>query len=157
MMYKLFMSPKERLYHFRSFWIFPSIAVVLLKLTLDAEPQRHLTDLLYLFPLGILIWTLLEYGLHRFVFHAKPKNPRLRTLVNGLHLEHHASPRDLTKVLVPPVFGLSVSAVLFGLFYLASGSIFVSAALITGIWAGFLYYEAVHYRVHFSLSPSGVI
>ncbi|PYR86413.1 MAG: hypothetical protein DMG18_02830 [Acidobacteria bacterium] len=39
----------------------------------------------------------------------------------------------------------------------ALGSAFSAAGVITGIWTGFLYYEAVHYRVHFSLSESGFI
>ena len=60
------MTLKERLYRFRSFWIFPIIAAVLLNLTLRAEPQNRRTDLLLLFAIGILLWTVLEYGLHRF-------------------------------------------------------------------------------------------
>jgi len=50
-----------------------------------------------------------------------------------------------------------ISAVLYGLIYMVSRNLVSAAALLTGIWSGFLYYEAVHYRVHFSLSPSGLI
>ena len=153
------MSPKERLYRFRSFWIFPPIALVVLNLAFRAEPQSSRIDLLWLFLLGMVIWTLLEYGLHRFVFHIQvpPQNPRLRNLVNAIHLGHHSSPRDAMKVLVRPVYALAVSAVLYGILDLVSSSLFVSAGIMAGTWAGFLYYEAVHYRVHFSLSPSGII
>jgi sterol desaturase/sphingolipid hydroxylase (fatty acid hydroxylase superfamily) len=153
------MTMKERLYRFRSFWIFPLTGVVLLAITDRAEPQSDQRDLLWLFPIGVLTWTLLEYGLHRFVFHIQIplRNPRLREFVNASHLGHHASPRDPNKVLVRPVYGLVVSSILFGLIYLLSDSLFSTAGVIVGVWTGFLYYEAVHYRVHFSLAASGFV
>jgi sterol desaturase/sphingolipid hydroxylase (fatty acid hydroxylase superfamily) len=153
------MSLKERLYRFRSFWIFPLIAIVLLTVTARTDPQSRLSKLLWLIPLGMLIWTLLEYGLHRFLFHMRVAlpNPVLRDLVNGTHMDHHASPRDPNKVLVKPGYGVAVSAILYGLTYMVSGSPFSAAGIMTGIWLGFLYYEAVHYRVHFSLSATGLV
>jgi sterol desaturase/sphingolipid hydroxylase (fatty acid hydroxylase superfamily) len=150
---------KEELFRFRSFWIFPLAALVLLSLAWRAEPESRITQLLWLCPAGLLLWTLLEYGLHRFVFHIQIplRNPRLREIVNASHLGHHASPRDPDKVLVHPLFGFAVSAILYGLLYAISGGLFTAAGILTGIWAGFLYYEAVHYRVHFSLSASRLI
>jgi hypothetical protein len=103
------MSLKERMYRFRSFWIFPILALLLLTITSRTEAQHSQNNGIGLFVIGLLGWTLLEYGLHRFVFHVQVplRNP--------------------------------------------------AAVVMTGIWAGFLYYEAVHYRVHFSLSPTGII
>src|SRR5262249_24489868 len=153
------MSLRERFYRFRSFWIFPVIAAVLVYSTLRIEPNSRRSDLLWLFLIGLLTWTLLEDGLHRFVFHIQIplRNPRLREIVNASHLGHHASPRDPSKVLVRPLYGLVISALLYALFYRLFRSVFSAAGVMTGIWAGFLYYEAVHYRVHFSLSASGLI
>jgi sterol desaturase/sphingolipid hydroxylase (fatty acid hydroxylase superfamily) len=109
--------------------------------------------------LGLLLWTLLEYALHRFAFHIQGpiRNPKLREFVNASHLGHHAAPRDPTKVLVHTSFGFIISAVLFGLIYAVAGNAFSAVTILSGIWTGFLYYEAVHYRVHFSLSASGVV
>jgi sterol desaturase/sphingolipid hydroxylase (fatty acid hydroxylase superfamily) len=153
------MTLRERLYRFRSFWIFPLAAIVLVDLSFHATPESRRDDLLWLLPVGALIWTLLEYALHRFLFHVRIplRDPRLREIVNAYHLEHHASPRDPNKILVHPTFGLAVSAVLYVLLYLVSRSLFSAAGLMAGLWAGFLYYEAVHYRVHFSLSASRLI
>jgi sterol desaturase/sphingolipid hydroxylase (fatty acid hydroxylase superfamily) len=153
------MNLKERLHRFRSFWIFPLVAIVLLVISSGAEPRSRRLDLLWLIPAGALIWTLLEYGLHRFIFHLQipAQNPRLREFVEALHLDHHASPRDPGKVLVRPTYGLLVSTVLYGLVYGLSGSLFSASGIMAGIWGGFLYYEAVHYRVHFSLSAAGLI
>jgi sterol desaturase/sphingolipid hydroxylase (fatty acid hydroxylase superfamily) len=155
----MIMTLKERLYRFRSFWIFPVIAFLLLRFSMRVETKRSTGELLILFLSGVLAWTLLEYGLHRFVFHVQIplRNPHLRELVNASHLSHHASPRDPTKVLVKPLYGLVISTILYGLVYAALRSPVSAAMLMTGIWSGFLYYEAVHYRVHFSLSPSGLI
>ena len=153
------MSMKERLVRFRSFWIFPVLGILLLCLTSRKEAAGRLNALFWLVPAGIFIWTLLEYGLHRFAFHTQVpvRNQVLREIVNGSHLLHHASPRDPDKVLVHPTFGIAVSALLFGLFWGISQDSFSAAGIMAGIWIGFLYYEAVHYRVHFNLSGSGLI
>lgn len=153
------MSLRERLVRFRSFWIFPLVGFFLLYLTSRGEPNSRLNDLFWLIPIGIFSWTLLEYGLHRFVFHVLMplRNPRLREIVNASHLAHHASPRDPNKVLVRPLYGLAVSAILYTLLVAAFGNMSSAAGVMVGIWVGFLYYETVHYRVHFSLSVSGFI
>lgn len=153
------MTLNERLYRFRSFWIFPLSAIALLFVSFRAEPQSRLGDLLWLFPIGLVMWTLLEYGLHRFVFHIQipVPNPRLREILNSSHLGHHASPRDPEKILARSTYAMVISSLLFGLLYLTSGSFFASSGVMAGIWTGFLYYEAVHYRVHLSLAPSGFI
>ena len=134
---------------FRSFWIFPLLAASLTYITSRIEVQRQYRELLWLFPIGVFAWTLLEYVLHRFVFHIH--------LDFASHLSHHAAPRDPDKLLVRPHYGLGISAVLFGILYFTTGSVFTAAGVLTGIWAGFLYYEAVHYRVHLSTAPSGFI
>src|SRR5215471_1360194 len=152
------MSMKERLVLFRSFWIFPILGALLLYLTSRGQDGR-LSELVWLVPLGIFAWTLLEYGLHRFLFHIQipVPNPRLREFVHGSHLEHHASPRDPNKVLVHTSYGLLISAILYALLFASFRNAFSAAGLLVGIWIGFLYYEAVHYRVHFSLSGSGFV
>jgi 4-hydroxysphinganine ceramide fatty acyl 2-hydroxylase len=153
------MTSRNRLFRFSSFWIYPLLAFFLLFVTSRSEQNSRFDDLLWLMPIGIFIWTLLEYGLHRFVFHIRlpVRNPYLREIVNASHLEHHASPRDRNKVLVRPLYGLIISATLYAFLFIVFGHAFSTAGVLVGIWAGFLYYEAVHYRVHFSLSDSGFI
>jgi 4-hydroxysphinganine ceramide fatty acyl 2-hydroxylase len=153
------MSMKERLVRFRSFWIFPILGVLLLYFTSRHEQSGHFKDLFRPVTAGILVWTLLEYGLHRFVFHIQlpVPNPRLREVVNASHMSHHASPRDPNKVLVHPLYGIVVSSILYGLILAVLRDGFSSAGVMVGIWIGFLYYEAVHYRVHFSLSGAGFV
>jgi sterol desaturase/sphingolipid hydroxylase (fatty acid hydroxylase superfamily) len=139
--------------------MFPSLAILLIYVSRLIEPERRGAELLWLFPLGVFAWTLLEYGLHRFVFHIEFEfgNPKTAEFVNGSHLNHHAAPRDPDKLLVKPGYGLTVSTILFGLAFLLSGSVFSASGIMAGVWAGFLYYEAVHYRVHLTTAPSGFI
>ena len=153
------MRLRERLGRFRSFWVFPLLAVPLIDIASRVEPERQLRELLWLFPSGVFAWTLLEYGLHRFVFHIRfeLRNPKIRQLINASHLNHHAAPRDPDKLLVQLTYGLAVSVVLFAVLFLVSGSLFSTAGILSGIWAGFLYYEAVHYRVHLTSARSGFI
>ena len=40
---------------------------------------------------GLLVWTLIEYLLHRFLLHYRPPAPALLSLVEKLHLGHHRS------------------------------------------------------------------
>jgi sterol desaturase/sphingolipid hydroxylase (fatty acid hydroxylase superfamily) len=150
---------RGKLSRFSSFWIFPSIAAVLLAATSPLRPPWQPSHFVLLFAGGVFLWTFLEYLLHRFLFHIQIPihDPKVREMVNSSHLLHHAAPRDADKVLVKPGYGLVVSTIVYALLWLATGNLFTAALLMSGIWAGFLYYEAVHYRVHFSLSPSGFI
>jgi sterol desaturase/sphingolipid hydroxylase (fatty acid hydroxylase superfamily) len=73
------------------------------------------------------------------------------------HIRHHENPRDPDKVLVHSAFAMAVSVLVYGLLYTVSRSLIVASGLMTGIWAGFLYYELVHYRVHCTATNSGFI
>lgn len=135
---------------FYSFWLYPSLALALLGAAAALEPERSAVELVWLVPAGVFIWTALEYCLHRFLFHWRPSNPRMRRFLAKLHLRHHGDPRNPRGILVQPQFSVPVSGFLLAFAALLAGSLFSAAALMTGVWIGFLYYEAVHYRVHLS-------
>lgn len=103
------------------------------------------------FLLGIVLWTLLEYVLHRFVFH------RFRGIVGSFHHEHHGAPRNLRYLFVRPSLSIGISILFIAVTWAFTGNIVETLKLMAGIWAGYLYYESVHYRVHFSPSESGWI
>src|ERR1051326_828060 len=145
--YNITMRMKERVVRFRSFWIFPLLAVLLLEATSRIEAPTDSAGFVWMFAAGLVFWTLLEYALHRFLFHIQIpiRNPRLRDIVNASHLAHHASPRDPNKLLVHTGYALIISALIYGSAAAAAGSLFKAAEFMAGLWAGFLYYEAVHY------------
>jgi sterol desaturase/sphingolipid hydroxylase (fatty acid hydroxylase superfamily) len=97
---------------------------------------------------GILVWTVIEYLLHRFLLHYRPQAPVLLALIEKLHLGHHRDPQDEAKITVPVYGSLPIAGGLLGLFRLMTGSWELAALLMTGSIAGYLYYETVHFWIH---------
>src|ERR1051326_1956795 len=151
------MGMKERMVRFRSFWIFPLLSVALLVLSYRSYSQHPGVDLVKSLTAGVVIWTLLEYIFHRFLLHAEFRSATLRAFVNESHLNHHAAPRDRDQILVKPMFALVTSGVIYAVLLAISRDLYLASGTMTGIWLGFLYYEAVHYRVHLSLVHSAIL
>jgi sterol desaturase/sphingolipid hydroxylase (fatty acid hydroxylase superfamily) len=147
---------KERLSRFRSFWVFPLLSIALL-VFLPKSKSYSAWDLVAMIGGGVALWSLLEYGFHRFLLHARFQNPTLNDVVNASHLRHHHSPRDRDIILVQLPFALTTSVIVYSVLWALTRNAFEASALISGIWLGFLYYEAVHYRVHMSLSHSPLL
>jgi 4-hydroxysphinganine ceramide fatty acyl 2-hydroxylase len=101
-----------------------------------------------LIAVGLLVWTLIEYLLHRFLLHYRPQAPTLLAVVEKLHLGHHRDPRDEAKITVPVFASLPIACGLLALFRLISGSGETAALLLVGSIAGYLYYELVHFCIH---------
>ena len=97
---------------------------------------------------GLLVWTLMEYLLHRFLLHSRSRAPALLSVVEKLHLGHHRDPHDEVKITVPVAGSLPIAGGLLGLFRLTAASWELAALLMTGSIVGYLYYEAVHFWIH---------
>ena len=141
----------KRLFRFSSFVIFPALGAVLLYLSGRRVQPERFGELPCLFPAGLFLWTILEYGLHRFAFHSRS------VILNRLHLEHHVEPRNPDLILVRPSIALGISALLIAVLAGLARDPFRVAGIMTGVWSGFLYYESVHYRVHMSLVDSKLL
>src|SRR5207247_10459098 len=111
-------------------------------------PKSRCNCLSWRLPVGILLSTLLEYALHRFVFHIQfpIRDPALREIVNASPLAPHASPRDPTKLLVRPLYRLAISPVLYAALLALSRNTFSASGLMAGVCTGFLCSEAVPQR-----------
>lgn len=97
--------------------------------------------------LGIFVWSLTEYLLHRFVFHFVPKSKwglRMHFIFHGVH---HDYPNDTKRLVLPP----SVSVPLAFLFYFLFSFILTKEhlyAFFPGFVAGYLFYDISHYALH---------
>ena len=151
------MEMKERLTRFRSFWIFPLLAFGLLAFSKHFEPDRTGAGLAGLIAAGACMWTILEYALHRYVFHPGSRDTTMKEMLSGSHLMHHSDPGNPDKVLVYPPFALALSGFIFMILLVLSSSLFTAAGLMIGIWSGFLCYELIHYRVHCTATRSGLM
>jgi len=99
-----------------------------------------------LFGGGVVLWTAIEYLLHRFVFHPTPRG-RLGVLFAYLiHGVHHAFPEDRRRWLMPPIVTVPVAIVLCFVLRLVVGT--ASAPLFAGAVFGYLAYDLLHYAAH---------
>ncbi len=99
------------------------------------------------FALGLLTWTLIEYALHRFVFHYHPRSGWGRRVHFIFHGVHHDYPNDAKRLVMPP----SASIPLAVLFYLLFDALLPDAqlyAVFPGVVAGYLVYDMSHYAFH---------
>ena len=67
----------------------------------------------FAFVLGMFLWTLLEYTMHRFVFHMPPRTPTMEKISYLFHGIHHVQPACKVRLVMPPVVSLPL-AVVFG-------------------------------------------
>ena len=97
---------------------------------------------------GLLVWTISEYLLHRFIFHFEPHGPlqeRLSFLIHGIH---HDDPLDERRLLMPPVAGGIIAIVFYTLFWMLLGTDHVRP-FFAGFIVGYLCYDYTHFAVHF--------
>jgi dihydroceramide fatty acyl 2-hydroxylase len=100
-----------------------------------------------LFVAGYGLWTLLEYWLHRVVFHFEPEQgigARLHWIIHGVHHDH---PNDPLRLVMPPAVSVPLAAALFGLLELIAGPQ-LAPGISAGLFAGYLAYDMLHYYVH---------
>ncbi|KAF6077443.1 fatty acid 2-hydroxylase [Phyllostomus discolor] len=109
-----------------------------------------------LFVLGMLFWSLLEYLLHRFLFHMKPPGNSyyLITLHFILHGQHHKAPFDESRLVFPPAPASLVIALLYIVLQLllpeaVGGTVFAGGLL------GYILYDMTHYYLHFGSPHKG--
>jgi len=108
--------------------------------------------ILLLFLSGILVWSFMEYILHRFVFHFVAENPTLNKVIYKLHGIHHEYPRDRERLFMPPVPSIIVATGFFSLQYLLLG--WDVLAFFPGFLFGYLMYGSMHYAIHAFTPPS---
>ncbi len=108
-------------------------------------------NILVFFLLGVFVWTLTEYSLHRFVFHFVPNSKLGRRLHFIIHGVHHMYPWDYSRLVMPP----SVSLILAVIFWSISKVIFGDFAysFFAGMTTGYLIYDMTHYSVHRFKAP----
>lgn len=97
---------------------------------------------------GWLTWTLIEYVLHRWVFHFEPNDtPQGRLQAFLVHGYHHAYPNDRYRLVAPPMMSWPVGAVLALLCRLVGGPTHW-LMIFAGVSVGYVAYDWIHYYTH---------
>jgi len=123
----------------------PEIAV-LLGLAASAGGASPL-GLIGLFVGGYFFWTLMEYWIHRVIFHFEPEEgfgARLHWIIHGVHHDH---PNDPLRLVMPPSVSVPLSSLFCLGFYAVLGSPWW-LAFAAGFLAGYLFYDMTHYHLH---------
>ena len=100
-----------------------------------------------IFAAGLLLWTLLEYVLHRWVFHWCDETALGRRIHFVLHGVHHDYPNDKHRLVMPLGASIPLGAVFYGLFYVTLGQT-AGELLFAAVTTGYLVYDGTHYAVH---------
>lgn len=103
---------------------------------------------------GWFAWTLMEYWLHRTLFHWVPPTswgPRFHFLLHGVHHEWF---RDRLRLVMPPAVSLAIAAVVWSALWATQHAL---APLLAPVWAagffagivfGYVVYDLTHYHLH---------
>jgi dihydroceramide fatty acyl 2-hydroxylase len=120
----------------------PAIAVLAVLAVRDASPLRVVIGAAS----GYLGWTLIEYWVHRTIFHLEPEGgfgARLHWMIHGVHHDH---PSDRLRLVFPPVLSVPLAALFLAAFLLGLGP--TGLAVCAGFYAGYLVYDMVHFALH---------
>lgn len=113
-------------------------------------------DPLYIFLLfgaGVFTWTVVEYVLHRFVFHYVPPG-RLGNKIHFIfHGVHHDYPNDSYRLVMPPIVSIPLAIFFYFSFSAILGEV-INAPFFAGFVMGYLFYDMLHYAVHHANSSN---
>ncbi|UCG89437.1 MAG: sterol desaturase family protein [Gemmatimonadota bacterium] len=122
-----------------------------------------------LFAVGVAIWSIVEYVVHRFGFHVSreaeikvqdtvdeldPEQPALAA-ITGLeqlryfvaHGVHHTHPNDTKRLVMPPIVSVPLAILFYWIFKAVFGPVDMLPAF-AGLVTGYLLYDMTHYAVH---------
>lgn len=123
----------------------------------EALWQRHLSvfavaGLLFI---GMLMWSLFEYLMHRYVFHYEPKSAWGKQLHFIIHGVHHDYPSDASRLVMPPAVSIPIAVVMYFVFWIAFGRF--APALSAGFAFGYVCYDSIHYATHHISARRGLL
>lgn len=122
----------------------------------DGVVALDVGTLALLLALGLLSWSLVEYAMHRFLFHAPARSEAARVVLFVVHGHHHEWPDDPDRVAATPIQFGSLALLLYGVFSLALPVMQAHAAF-GGAMVGYLAYEAAHYYAHHGRARHGLL
>ncbi len=99
-------------------------------------------QMLFAFPIGLILFSLVEYAIHRWIFHYfEISNPGL---YDRLHGAHHRKPYDMKRQSVPLIYSFIVAVPVIALSLFGA----FEAGIATGFIAGYIGFEVLHAIAH---------
>ena len=132
--------------HLTPVYFYVAVDVCLIAITHREESSWRRN--LLLIGLGVFSWMLIEYVLHRLIFHYHARSDFGRKLLYAAHLSHHENPRATHRLFSSLVISLPVATGYLLLTWLATRSLHTASYLFTGLTAGYFCYEWLHFQAH---------
>lgn len=136
---KILAIEHSRIAYFSDFAVYLAAILMLSAFLVRLAPRPVWTESAVAAAAGLLGWSLIEYAMHRFVFHGIEPFQRL-------HAEHHRRPQAL--IATPTVVSAAVIALLVMLPATLLGNLWLGCGLTLGVTTGYFAYGVVHHAVH---------
>jgi sterol desaturase/sphingolipid hydroxylase (fatty acid hydroxylase superfamily) len=125
---------------------FPIVALCIYATVADPrfQPALAVTG----FVLGLIAWTLIEYLLHRYVFHLAPEpdfDSKLKQFM--VHGYHHEFPNDRMRLVAPLLLSIPISLVIAAAYFALLGR-YHWLIWFAGTAVGYVAYDWMHYYTH---------
>jgi len=135
---------------FYPWWYIYILWTPLVSLWLYRSITRHDNSIvvtLAVFLLGLFSFALVEYILHRFVFHVNTKSPYWNAFHFFAHGVHHLTPLDQSRLTFPPYFSITLGILFYYALEFLMGSKY-GEPFEAGLAWGFTLYDTLHYYFH---------
>jgi len=129
----------SKLGYFSEFLLFPPLILLATFLAFRSSIPPRPAALAGVYTAGLIGWTLIEYLLHRVVFHHAPVLARI-------HKAHHHSPQELIGT--PGWVSVLLGVVLVASPAWAALGFDLGTAATAGLVTGYLWFVFVHYAIH---------
>ncbi len=109
------------------------------------------------FFMGVIYWSLIEYCIHRFLYHTHFESRLVNYFIGSFHQYHHENQSDhrilnagflmiyvLTPLILCPVFYFSQNLEL-------------TCNIGLGVLSGYYFYECIHFLLHFKVWEKGYL
>ncbi len=97
--------------------------------------------------LGVLLWSLIEYVLHRYLFHRITGTYAGRRFYFVLHGVHHDFAMDTSRLVMPLGVSIPMGVVVYWVLRLPLGPVLIDP-IFAGFGVGYLLYDGIHYATH---------
>lgn len=106
---------------------------------------------------GLLSWSLIEYLLHRFIFHYEAQSRLGRKLLYHAHISHHENPQAHSKHLASMLLSTPIAVGYWLLAWALTQSLAAASYLFIGMSGGYFIYQWLHFYSHHRKSRLSVL
>ena len=104
---------------------------------------------------GFFAFTLVEYLMHRYLYHMLPTNKVKDKIQYTIHGVHHDYPKDKDRLALPPFVTGLYAVILYYVFTFIMGD--YALYFLPGFLVGYALYLGVHYVVHAYQPPKNFL